>query len=251
MKHCLEQVKDLEPLVPKLVANDEKQLVLLLSPAGGHFASQLSHCTNCNSTMLAMVDDFCQLVNIPSGHASIQLLLTSNIILIHSSSVLFPLELLNYTSSYVYVSSSPLYLLYLSARMHDIPVEHAAVRFQERVSCVQHHGHLVYNHYIRHHVFLHQEGIAQGNPLLSSSKAAYPIEDFAQDSELNEVDIEDEHGDEEDDYGDEDEEDEEEGADSEGNNEEEQNHCDQVTLRTEQLNQPGLPPGNSWSTVRA
>ncbi|KAL6054792.1 Nucleolar protein Nop52 [Balamuthia mandrillaris] len=67
------------------------------------------------------------------------------------------------------------------------------------------------------------------NPLLSSSKAANPIEDFAQDSELNEADIEDEHGDEEDDYGDEedehgdeDEEDEEEGADSEGNNEDEE-----------------------------
>ncbi|KAL6066557.1 Protein kinase domain-containing protein [Balamuthia mandrillaris] len=48
-KRCLEEVKDLVPLVPKLVADDEKQLVLLLSPVRGHFASWLSHCTNHNT----------------------------------------------------------------------------------------------------------------------------------------------------------------------------------------------------------
>ncbi|KAL6073720.1 SAM domain (Sterile alpha motif) domain containing protein [Balamuthia mandrillaris] len=68
-KRCLEEVQDLVPSVPKLVADDEEQLVLLLSPVGGHFASRLSHCTNRNTshdrqTMLAMADDFCQLVNI-------------------------------------------------------------------------------------------------------------------------------------------------------------------------------------------
>ncbi|KAL6076298.1 SAM domain (Sterile alpha motif) domain containing protein, variant 2 [Balamuthia mandrillaris] len=63
-KRCLEEVQDLVPSVPTLVADDEEQLVLLLSPVGGHFASRLSHCTNHNTTMLAMADDFCQLVDI-------------------------------------------------------------------------------------------------------------------------------------------------------------------------------------------
>jgi len=41
----LRQVANLVPLVPKLIACDTGQLVLLLSPVGDNFASRLSHFT--------------------------------------------------------------------------------------------------------------------------------------------------------------------------------------------------------------
>jgi len=66
----LRQVANLVPLVPKLIACDTGQLVLLLSPVGDNFASRLSHFTYPNihdaghQTTVATADDFCQLVNI-------------------------------------------------------------------------------------------------------------------------------------------------------------------------------------------